>query len=128
MPTTNTIHNASSSTEDAYVPEQLRAGDGDFNTRSVTVETGQVLAQYQVVARETTSGKFVAWDPASLDAGTKAAIGVTCYAVDATAADVAAAIYVAGFFNTDALVWGAATTAQKEAAFDGTDITHRTLV
>lgn len=124
---TNTIHHASGPNADAYVPEQLRAGDGDFLTRSVTVELGQVLTQYRVVARETASGKIVAWDPASADAGTKIAIGVTCYAVDATAADVEAAIYVGGYFNTEALGWGAATAAQKEAAFDGTNITHRAL-
>lgn len=129
MATTNTIHHASGPNAETYVPEQLRAGDGDFLTRSVTVKTGQVLQQYQVVARETASGKFVAWDPASADAGTKVALGVTCYAVDATAADVAAAVYVSGYFNTDALVWPAgATAAQKEAAFDGTNITHRSLV
>lgn len=129
MPTINDIHMASGPNEEAYVPEQLRAGDGDFLTRSVTVLTGQVLEQYEVVARATASGKFVAWDADSADAGTTVALGITCYAVDATAADVEAAIYVAGFFNTDALVWDAgATAAQKEAAFDGTNITHRSLV
>jgi len=123
----NNIHIASGPNEQTYSPPQLRAGDGDFLTRSVTIEAGQVLPQYRVVAREASSGKFVAWDPASADAGTKVALGVTCYAVDATAADAKAAIYVGGYFNTDALVWGTATAAQKEAAFDGTNITHRAL-
>lgn len=128
MVTTNTIHHASGPNQDAYVPEQLRAGDGDFLTRSVVVETGQVLAQYQVVAREAASGKIVAWDADAVDEGTARALGITCYAVDATGADVEAAIYVAGYFNTEALVWDAgATAAQKEAAFDGTNITHRAL-
>lgn len=128
MATTNTIHHASGPNADAYVPEQLRAGDGDFLTRSVVIESAQVLAQYQVVARETASGKFVAWDADSADAGTKVALGITCYAVDATGGDVEAAIYVSGYFNTEALVWDAgATAAQKEAAFDGTNITHRAL-
>lgn len=128
MATENTIHLASGPNQEAYVPDQLRAGDGDFLTRSVTISSGSVLAQYQVVARNTTTGEFVAWAPAGAN-GTNVALGITCYAVDATAADVAAAIYVAGFFNTDALVWpGGATDAQKEAAFDGTNITHRKLV
>lgn len=124
---TNDIHMASGPNEEAYVPDQLRAGDGDFNTRSDVIEQGQVLPQYRVVARETSSGKLVAWDAAGID-GTNLAIGITCYAVDATAADVEAAVYVSGFFNTDALVWGTATDAQKRAAFDRTDITHRKLV
>jgi len=129
MPTINDIHMASGPNEEAYVPEQLRAGDGDFLTRSEVFETGHgVIAQYTVVARETASGKIVPWDPASADAGTAVALGVTCYAVDTTASDVDAAIYVGGFFNTDALVWPVgATDAQKTAAFDGTNITHRTL-
>lgn len=128
MATENTIHHASGPNQEAYVPEQLRAGDGDFLTRSVTVATPSVLSQYQVVARNTATGKFVPWAAGGAD-GTGTALGITCYAVDATAADVAAAIYVAGYFNTDALVWpGGTTDAQKEAAFDGTNITHRKLV
>ena len=122
--TTNDIHMASGPNESAYVPEQLRAGDGDFLTRSDVIEAGQVLPQYRVVARETSSGKLVAWNAAGAD-GTNVAVGITCYAVDATVGDVEAAIYVSGYFNTDALVWGTATDAQKRAAFDRTAITHR---
>lgn len=128
MATINDIHMASGPNEEAYVPPQLRAGDGPFNTLPVTVLTGQVLEQYEVVARVTASGKVVAWDPAGAD-GSELALGVTCYAVDATAADVEAAIYVSGFFNTDALVWpAAATDLEKAAAFDRTAIKHRALV
>ena len=129
MATINDIHMASGPNEDAYIPPQLRAGDGDFNTIPVIVLAGTVLQQYEIVSRITATGKVVTYDPAAVDTGAESPIGITCYAVDATAADVEAAIYVSGFFNTDALVWPAGITVpQKAAAFDRTDITHRTLV
>lgn len=128
MATINDIHMASGPNQDAYVPPALRAGDGDFKTVPVTVLTGEVLAQYEIVARVTASGKVVAYDPAAVT-GAESPIGITCYAVDATSADVEASIYVSGFFNTDALVWPSGITVpQKAAAFDRTSITHRTLV
>lgn len=127
MAHTNDIHIAASGTVDVYTPPKLRAGDGDFNTTPVIVLADTVLAQYEVVARVTATGKVVAWAPEGAD-GSENALGVTCYAVDATGADVEAAIYVAGYFNTDALVWPeGATEDQKRAAFDRTDITHRKL-
>ena len=127
MAHTNDIHIAASGTVDVYTPPKLRAGDGDFNTTPVIFLADTVVPQYAVVARVAATGKVVAWDPAGSD-GSENAIGVTCYAVDATGADVEAAIYVAGYFNTDALVWPeGATDEQKRAAFDRTDITHRKL-
>ena len=112
----------------AYVPKQLMAGETpQIASKSETVESGQVLQQFQPVARETSSGKLVAFNPAGAD-GTNKAVGITAYAVDATGGDVQAAIYFSGNFNTDALVWGAATDAQKARAFDGSMIVHRKLV
>lgn len=129
MATINDIHMASGPNQDAYVPPVLRAGDGDFNTQPAIVLADEVLAQYEVVARITATGKIVAYDPAAASTGAEKAIGVTAYAVDATGADVEAAIYVSGYFNTDALVWPAGiTAAQKAGAFDGTAIKHRVLV
>ena len=130
MATINDIHMASGPNQDAYVPPCLRAGDGDFNTEPAIVLADEVLQQYEVVARVTATGKIVAWNPAvdPVD-GSERAIGVTCYAVDATGADVEAAIYKSGYFNTDALVWpDGVTDAQKASAFDGTHIKHRKLV
>lgn len=128
MATINDIHMASGPNQDAYVPPVLRAGDGDFNTQPAIVLADSVLQQYQVVARITATGKVVPFDPAAAT-GAEKAIGVTAYAVDATGADVEAAIYVSGYFNTDALVWPAGITAPKKAAaFDGTPIKHRKLV
>lgn len=127
---TNDIHMASGPNESAYTPAVLRAGDGPFNTVPALVQADSVLQQYEVVGRVATTGKIVPWNPTIATAdGSEKAIGVTCYAVDATGADVEAAIYVSGYFNTDALVWPAdATDIHKAAAFDGTALKHRALL
>lgn len=136
MPATNTINIASGPNAESYVPDQLRAGDGDFNTNTATVSSGLSLAQYAVVARKA-DGELVVWDPTNVTDpdtpaatdGSEHAVGILCYAVDATAADKVAAYYVSGYFNTDALVWPAGVTAlQKATAFDRTAIKHRALV
>lgn len=123
----NDIHIAESVAPETYTPEQHRAGDGPFQTRNGVVASGQNLAQYAVVARNS-AGKLVEWDPSALDSEADA-IGVLAYAVNATDADTDCAYYWSGFFNTAALAWPAgATDAQKDAAFDGKPINHRALM
>ena len=126
--------------EDAtpFVPFDLFAGDAPVITDNAMVASGQELAQFTVVAFNT-SNQLVALDPAATyiaDADTVAgggvalplysskAIGILCQGVDSTGGAVAAAFYRAGDFNHAALVWPGAldTLAKRRAAFAGTPI------
>lgn len=124
----------------AFTPVNLFAGDADVRTNNGTVLSGQVLAQYAVVARNP-AGKLIAHDPtavADLDASadtvnvptvTSKAIGIMAYACDATAGDTAGSYYTAGDFNHETLIWHASLTTleARRAAFEGTPIAIKSL-
>lgn len=109
----------------SFDPVQLFAGDSPVNTDDgYVVASGQgVVPKYSVVAVLTSSGKLVKHAPAASD-GSQNAIGITTQRVDATSADQKVAIYTAGTFNHNALVWNAAsdTVAERKAAFARTPI------
>lgn len=92
--------------------------NGNVRTDNGTFLTGQTLAQNQVIARVTASGKLVAHNPGASD-GSQNAMGITCDVVNTTAGDSSHSFYWSGDFNIDALVWHASltTTAAKQAAF-----------
>jgi hypothetical protein len=100
----------------------LFAGDAEIVTEEATLDTGN-LAKYTVVGRLTATGKIVKHDP-TVDPvdGSEKAIGVLTQAADATSADKRVAIYTAGFFNHEALVWHASldTQAKRQKAFRDT--------
>lgn len=102
----------------------LFAGDADVTTEEGIIDTG-VLAKYTVLGRITATGKLVALNPAGAD-GSQVAYGILTQAVDATAADVRAGVYVGGFFNDAALVWpvhaSLDTLIERQAAFARTPI------
>lgn len=102
----------------------LFAGDMDIITEEGVVDTG-VLAKYTVVGKITATGKLVALNPAAVD-GSQIAYGILTQAVDATAADVNAGVYIGGFFNDAALVWpvhaSLDTLIERKAAFQSTMI------
>lgn len=112
---------------DSYTPLQLFSGDRDVTTNTGTLVSGQNLAQYAVVARDT-GGKLTAHVPAAVDS-TANAVGILCDAVNATAGDRSCRFYDGGSFNPAALVWhvDSNTVAEQIAAFDGTAIQIRTL-
>lgn len=113
----------------SYTPTHLFAGSTPAPvTREVIVASGENLSQYAVVALNS-AGKAVAVNPAASD-GTQNAVGILCYAVDASSADAAGNIYVMGNFAHDALVWPAAwdTYAERVAAFARTGIVIGKLV
>lgn len=111
---------------DAYTPRELFAGDAPINTNAHTFASGLTLAINSIVAFNG-SGELVEWAPGATD-GTEVAVGITCEAVDTTGGAAVNPIYEGGYFNTDALNWPDGTTAaQKQAAFVGTAIHHRTL-
>lgn len=102
----------------------LFAGDMDIITEEGIVDTG-VLAKYTVVGKITATGKLVALNPAAVD-GSEKAYGILTQAVDATAADVKAGVYIGGFFNDAAIVWpvhaSLDTLIERQAAFQNTMI------
>lgn len=109
-----------------YTPPQLFAGDGAIRTKVGSFATSLTLVANTVIARNTTTGKLVAWDPAG-STGVNIAVGITTEAIDTTGGADTKPYYISGDFNIAALVWPTATDAQKEMAFDRTPITVRTL-
>lgn len=108
---------------------QLRAGDDPLKTEEGIIDTG-VLAKYTVLGKITATGKLVALTPGAVD-GSQVAYGILTQAVDATAADVRAGVYVAGCFNDAALVWPVHasydTLIERQAAFARTPIRIGTI-
>ena len=104
--------------------DPLFAGDAEVVTEECIVDTGN-LAKYTVLGRITATGKVVQLTPGASD-GSQIACGILTQAVNATAADVRAAMYTAGFFNHNALVWPVGTThdtlIERQAAFARTPI------
>jgi hypothetical protein len=68
-------------------------GNGNISREDITVKMGEVLAVGAVLGKITSSGKYVAVNLAASD-GSQVAAGVLFGAVDATAADTAAAAHV----------------------------------
>lgn len=118
------IHIAGNSGE-SFTPYQLFAGESEIVTNSYNAVNGLTLDANSVVAFDP-SGDLVEWVPGAGDS-TGVAVGVNCEAIDNSAGAANQPIYVAGYFNTDALNWPTSTDAQKKAAFVGTRITHRSL-
>lgn len=102
----------------SYTPEQRFAGDSDIITRVMTVAQAGVIAAGSVLGQIDASGKLVVCDAAAVD-GSKVPVAILPEAIDTTAGDVSFAVYVAGEFNLDWLVFAAsfATEAAKLAAF-----------
>lgn len=106
----------------SFSPTPLHAGDADIVTEEATVAAGAgTLAKYTVMGRVTATGKLVKHNPAAVD-GSQNAVAILTQGLTAGAADVAVAVYTAGFFNHAALTWdaGVATLAARQAAFRAT--------
>ena len=101
-----------------YTPKRLIAGaDPDVVTKPCTVLSGQNLAQYTLVESDA-AGKMKA------HAGVNKVAGILVNAVDASAADTAGVVYIAGDFFGDQLVFpaGANTTLLKRKLVEGSMI------
>lgn len=95
------------------------AGSSDVITKPVTLVSGAgTVVRGQVLGRITASGKFTKHAPAAVD-GSQTAVAIAAFPADATSADAALAVYVAGEFAMDQLVWHADTDTEAErlAAF-----------
>ena len=76
--------------------EILASGDG-IVTLGVTVKSGENLVKGTVVARDSVSGKYVAYAPAG-SYSSDVAVGILSEKIDASLADQQAVIYIAGVF------------------------------
>jgi hypothetical protein len=101
-----------------YTPKRLIAGsDPDVVTKPCTVLSGQNLAQYTLVESDA-AGKMKA------HAGVNKVAGILLNAVDASAADKAGIVYIAGDFFADQLVFpaGVNTNLLKQKLVEGSMI------
>jgi len=102
-------------------------GNGQVETITATVKSGQDLAEREVVAIETASGELLTYAEGG-SGGAEVARYIAVYAVDATGGATTAEFYKAGQFNADLAVWsGTPTAAQKAVAFSDTPISLLTL-
>jgi hypothetical protein len=104
-----------------YTPDRLF--DRDTVTRVKTIASGAgILARGTLLGKITASGKYVKSLTASAD-GSEVPDAILLEAVDATAADVNAAVAIAGQFGVGGVVFGAAhTAASVEAVLRTKDI------
>jgi len=106
-----------------FTPAELFAGQVSEYRRPCIVKSGQNLVANTVVMSDA-AGKMVAHDGVT----TKKVAGVLIYAVDASLADTAGALYKDGDFITTKLVWpatidgGAVTDLLKDKLLEGTKI------
>ncbi len=94
---------------EAYIPDQLIAGNAKLVTSTVTFVSGQVLARGSVVGLITASGKYALSLSASSD-GSQSPVAIVADAVDASGGDVVGGVYLSGEFNENALTLGTGIT------------------
>ena len=102
----------------SITPEQRFAGDSDIITKPMTIAQAGVLAAGTVLGKVTASGKLIKAVIGAAD-GSATPVAILVEAVDTTAADAVAPVYLAGEFALDFLVFDATfnTEALKLDAF-----------
>jgi hypothetical protein len=110
-----------------YTPDKLY--DVDTKTRKRTIASGAgVLPRGTLLGKITASGKYLKSVAAAVD-GSEDPDAILLEPVDATAADVEAAIAIAGEFNPAAVTFGAGhTAASVEDALRAKDIYFRSVI
>lgn len=98
-------------TSEALIRDNLVIGSADeLTTDHITIISGAgVLVRGTVLGKITASGKYITCLSAAGD-GSNAADAILAEAVDATAGDKVAAVYLSGEFNQAALTFGTGTT------------------
>lgn len=93
-----------------YTPDKLMAGNEvPVLTAGITLASGQgILKRGTVIGKITASGKGLKVDKAAID-GSKVSYGILTDDVDTTT-EVTTTVYVSGLFNSNALVFGGAST------------------
>lgn len=95
---------------EAYIPDQLVAGNAKLVTDSVTLVSGQNLKRGAVLGKITASGKYTLALSASAD-GSQTPNVILADDCDASGGDKICAVYLAGEFNTRAMTFGTGITA-----------------
>lgn len=96
---------------------ELAMGIG-YHADKVTVLSGQNLVAGAVVGKQTSGGKYVAYDNVGTDDGRRAVAGILVGAVDATGGDAAGLVLRRGpaIVNKNDLTWAAGIDASEQAA------------
>jgi hypothetical protein len=115
--------------QDAFVPDQLIAGDLKVVTKSgVTFLAGQIYPRGAVLGIVTATGKYTLALSASAD-GSQTPVAIAVDTVDATSADALGGVYAMGEFNGAALTLGSGITlAAATAALELKNIYIKTPV
>lgn len=96
--------------------DNLIAGDNVFLvTEPVTILAGQNLARGALLGRITASGKYISSLSAAAD-GSQTPTAILAETIDATAADKAAIVYLAGEFNENKVLFGTGHTIASTKA------------
>jgi hypothetical protein len=95
---------------------ELAMGIG-YHVDPVTVLSGENLVAGTVVGKQTSGGKYVAYDNAGTDDGRRAVAGIIVADCNASAADKAGKVLVRGpaIINKNDLVWAAGIDAGEQA-------------
>jgi hypothetical protein len=96
---------------------ELALGQG-YHCDEVTVLSGQNLVAGAVVGRQTTGGKYVAYDNAGTDDGRRTVAGILVGAVNASGGDAIGLVLRRGpaMVNKNDLTWAAGVDASEQAA------------
>lgn len=112
---------------ESSTPLNKFSGAQPKNTKEVAFKVGQNIASMEVVALESTTGKYVTYAEGGSN-GTNIAVGIAAYAVDATGAETNAQIYSAGSFNPAELVFsGTPTQVKIDSMFANSPIQLQTM-
>lgn len=107
-----------STTEESYAPSNLFSGSTMPRVdETVTIITGQNLAAGSVLGKITASGKYTLSLSASSD-GSQTPVVILSEAVNATAADKKAAVYLTGEFDPTKLTFGTGHSAATATTVD----------
>lgn len=94
---------------DAYIPDQLVAGDLKVVSKTVTITGSALFKRGTVLGKITASGKYTISLSAAAD-GSQNPAAILADDTDATGGDVNGGIYQMGEFNGNALILGTGQT------------------
>lgn len=92
------------SSTDSITPDDFFTGNQATETKQVTIKVGEDIEAREVLAIESTTGKYVTYAEGGSN-GTNVAVAISSYAVDASSAEQEAQVYSAGSFNPELLVF-----------------------
>lgn len=94
---------------DAYIPDQLIAGDMKLVTKSVTITGAALFKRGTVLGKITASGKYTISLSAAAD-GSQTPVAILVDDTDASGGDVNGGVYQQGEFNGNSLILGTGQT------------------